>query len=87
MSSVSALLGVLDVFVWADVLFTRELSLSRMASQSLKIMVGYRCTCTRKTEREDQTLDVSNEFTTTTTVFLFISPDMHQITAPRLRVI
>ena len=58
MSSVSALRGVLDVFVWAHVFFTRSVLEPDGSTIALKIMVGHRCTCTRKTEREDQTLDV-----------------------------
>ena len=58
MSSVSALHGVLDVFVWARVLFTRTVLGPNGFNITLKIMIGYRCTCTRKTERKDQTFDV-----------------------------
>ena len=58
LSSVSALHDVLGVFVWAHVLFARIVVEPNGFTITLKIMVGYRCTCTRKTEREDQTLDV-----------------------------
>ena len=58
MSSVSALNGVLDVFVWAQVLHTRTVLEPNGFTITLKIMVGYRCTCTKKTKREDQTLDI-----------------------------
>ena len=61
---------------WAHVLFTRTVLEPNGFRITLKIMVGYRCTCTRKTEREDQTFDVWNELTTTTTVFLYISPGL-----------
>ena len=40
-SSVGALHGVLDVFVWADVLFTRTVLEPSGSTITLKIVVGY----------------------------------------------
>ena len=44
MSSVSALHGVLDVFVWSHVLFTRTVLESNGFTNTLKIMVAYKRT-------------------------------------------
>ena len=60
---------------WAHVLFTRTVLEPNGFTITLKIMVGHRCTRTRKTGREDQTLDVGTKFTTATTLFPHIRPE------------